>query len=237
MGSNNYFQFKQFRVEQEQSAMKVGIDGVLLGAWANVDGCSQILDVGTGTGLIALMLAQRSEAKITAIEIEKKAALEAAENVSVSPWNERIEVVHTSFQDFAKKCHEKFDLIVSNPPYFSNSFKAANSERTLARHNDTLPFSVLIKLASEMLSEHGRLALIVPGGAIQHLKDLAELNHLFLQHITAIKPKPGKSVNRALLEWGRKQTALKEDCLIIYNRDNSFTEEYIGLTKEFYLKF
>ena len=88
-----------------------------------------------------------------------------------------------------------------------------------------------------MLSEHGRLALIVPGGAIQHLKDLAELNHLFLQHITAIKPKPGKSVNRALLEWGRKQTALKEDCLIIYNRDNSFTEEYIGLTKEFYLKF
>lgn len=237
MGHNTFFQFKQFRIVQERAGMKVGIDGVLLGAWANTTNCSKILDVGTGTGLIALMLAQRSEAKITAIEIEENAAAEAGDNVRLSPWKDRIKVRHISFQDFAEKNTATFDLIVSNPPYFSNASKAATTERSLARHNDKLPFSALIELSTKMLSAMGRLSIIVPFDVMPAIADTAKKSNLFLQRITTVKPKAEKAANRVLLEWGKKETALNESCLVVYNEDNSFTPEYIDLTKDFYLKF
>ena len=217
--------------------MKVGVDGVLLGAWADVSNARNILDVGTGTGLIALMLAQRSLAKITAIEIEEKAATEAKENVTASPWKNRVEIKHISFQEFVKESQDKFDLVVSNPPFFERAQKSQNTNRAIARHNDSLPFSHLIKLSAGILGENGRLAVIVPFDAIRILDGLAQKNHLFLQRITEIKPHPDKATNRVLLEWGKKEGVLKKDCLTIYNTDNSFNSGYINLTKDFYLKF
>lgn len=237
MGKNNYFQFKQFRIEQERSAMKVGVDGVLLGAWTDVSQTKNILDVGTGTGLIALMLAQRSNAQITAIEIEKNAALEAKENIAASPWKNRLEVVNIPFQEYATKQSQKFDLIVSNPPFFSNASKAASNERTLARHNDTLTFVELISYSASLLHEAGSLSLIIPAEAIEELNKLANNNQLYLKRLTQIKPKPAKNVNRILVQWSKTKQQPEFGELIIYQNDGSFTNEYIELTRDFYLKF
>ncbi|MFV0590476.1 MAG: tRNA1(Val) (adenine(37)-N6)-methyltransferase [Draconibacterium sp.] len=237
MGRNNYFQFKQFKIIQEKSAMKVGVDGVLLGAWVKINSTSRILDVGTGTGLIALMLAQRSEAQVTAIEIEENAFREAVANVDASLWQNRIKVYHTSLQQFAKSEVPKFDLIVSNPPFFNRATPAAFAERTIARHNDLLPFSELLKSSAGLLSENGRIALILPLEALSEIQHWAEINELRLYRKTSIIPKTGKKENRVMLELGKKETAFSEDCLTIYNSDGSFTEEYMLLTKNFYLKF
>jgi tRNA1Val (adenine37-N6)-methyltransferase len=129
MGRNNYFKFKQFTVIQEFAAMKVGVDSVILGAWADIDEADSILDIGTGTGLLTLMMAQRSDAKITAIEIDDIAYREALYNVESSPWSNKIRVIHSSFQDFAEKCTSEFDHIVSNPPYFENSSQPEDQRR------------------------------------------------------------------------------------------------------------
>jgi len=217
--------------------MKVGVDSVLLGAWANVEHTSAILDVGTGTGLIALMLAQRSKANITAIEIEEQAAQEATENILASSWNNRVTVRKCSFQDFAKKQTERFDLVVSNPPFFKNAFKAASNERTMARHNDSLPFSALMNLAAQMINASGRVALIVPFDAFFELQEAATVNHLFLLRKTTIRPKAGKPINRLMLEWGKKETSFQQNSLTIFEKDGSFTASYVTLTKDFYLKF
>lgn len=237
MGRNNFFQFKKFKIIQEKSAMKVGVDGVLLGAWVQINSAQRILDVGTGTGLIALMLAQRFDAQITAIEIEEKAFQEAVINADLSIWSERVKVHHTSLQEFAKTNIPKFDLIVSNPPFFSQATRAAYAERTIARHNDLLPFPELISCSASLLNENGRLALILPVEAFDEIQHWTEINKLWLYRKTNIIPKTGKKVNRVMLELGKKETVLVEDCLTMYNSDGSFTEEYVMLTREFYLKF
>lgn len=237
MGRNNYFQFKQFMIFQEKSAMKVGVDGVLLGAWVRINAVARILDVGTGTGLIALMLAQRSEAQITAIEIEEKALLEAAMNANASVWGDRVKLAHLSLQEFATTKTEKFDLIVSNPPFFSQATRAAYAERTIARHNDLLPFSDLISCSASLLNERGRIALILPPEALEEIRSRATENGLWLSRKTNVIPKAEKKVNRVMLELAKKESALDEDFLTIYNSDGSFTEEYVTLTRDFYLKF
>lgn len=237
MGRNNYFQFKQFIVQQEQSAMKVGTDGVLLGSWASVANCKQILDVGTGTGVIALMMAQRSQAQITALEIENNAAIEATRNVANSEWESRIEVRHISFQEFAKTSMAKYDLIVSNPPFFSRSQKTGNNERNLARHNDSLLFSELISYSAELLTACGCLAIIVPVEAINEIETCAAAKKLYLARKTAIQPNISKLANRFLLEFSKKKSALKKDCLIIYDEVGVYSDSYKNLTKDFYLNF
>ena len=237
MGRNTYFQFKQFRIDQANSAMKVGVDGVLLGAWVDLSDAKNILDVGTGTGLIALMLAQRSKAHITAIEIEEKAAKEAAENVKASPWGNRIRVEHVSFQHFNRENPKMFDLIVSNPPFFSNAFKTASNERNLARHNDKLLLSELISGAAWLLNKAGKIALILPISELNVLKELTLQNRFYLQRLTEIKPKPSKSPNRMLVQLGKTELECQKSMLTIYNDDNTFTEGYKELTRDFYLKF
>ncbi|MDP2113785.1 MAG: methyltransferase, partial [Bacteroidota bacterium] len=163
MPRNNYFQFKQFRIIQDKSAMKVGVDGVLLGVWANVSGAKRILDIGTGTGLIALMMAQRNaDARIDAVEIEPDAFQEAVYNIQQSPWNERIQIELCSFQEFAGKAGLKYDLIVSNPPYFTNGHKAPLENRATARHSDSLSLGDLISGAIGLLNETGKIALVLP---------------------------------------------------------------------------
>lgn len=238
MGRNNYFQFKKFTVVQEKSAMKVGTDGVLLGAWINPGVAETILDVGTGTGLIALMLAQRSEAEITAIEIEKNAAGEASENVARSPWKERIKVVHAAFQEFSETNNQAFGLIVSNPPYFSNALKSSNTMRSVARHDEKLPFYKLVQGARKLLRPDGRLAVILPVPAWKEFSDIAGFYGLFPIRILRVKPAPEREPNRILCEFGTAREDLTEETLTILNIDGkSYSDDYKRLTRDFYLNF
>lgn len=238
MAWNNYFQFKQFTIQQDKSAMKVGTDGILIGSWVNVESCSRILDVGTGTGLIALMLAQRSNAKITAIEIETYAATEAEKNVANSNWARQIDVKNISYQDFVKSSEYQFDLIVSNPPFFQNNLKADTQERNLARHNDSLPFTDLVFYSAKSLSDSGRLAVILPMEPAQVLEQLAREHGLFLIRKTEVRPNAKKAVNRVLMEFGKIEAASVSDCLSVYALNGSeYSDEFIQLTKDFYLRF
>ncbi|WP_347839656.1 methyltransferase [uncultured Draconibacterium sp.] len=233
---NNYFRFKQFTIHQEKAAMKVGIDGVLLGSWAKVNNCRLVLDVGTGTGLIALMLAQQSSAKIMAIDVEGNAVIQAQQNVQASPWAEQIQVRKISFQELINDDELKFDLLVSNPPFFQHSLKAGTKERTLARHTDSLPYSVLIEGASRMLSENGRCAFIFPKQAEKEIEHLAEKNNLFLQRKTWVQPKHNKTVNRVLFEFGRNKANVISETLVIYENDGTWTTAFKALTSRYYLK-
>ena len=239
MSRNSYFQFKQFRIVQERSAMKVGVDGVLLGAWADVSGANRILDIGAGTGLIALMMAQRNaDAQIDALEIEQDAFHEALFNIQHSPWHERIQIELCSFQEFAEKSDLKYDLIVSNPPYFTNGHKAPLENRAKARHSDSLPLSVLISGVFGLLNKTGKLALVLPIESLQELTQLADSNNLYVSRICHIKPNPQKPVFRILVELTNSGCIFQEEELMIeFEKHHDYTPEYRELTNAFYLKF
>lgn len=234
---NNYFQFKQFRIVQEKSAMKVGTDGILLGAWANISEVKSILDVGTGTGLIAIMLAQRCDANITGIEIEKNAAKEALININKTPWKDRFAIQNISLQDFGLASKDKFDLIVSNPPFFEKSLKTADKNRKLARHNDSLSFTDLIINTKSLLTQKGHLAVILPFKPAQDFIEIAESEGLNLVRMTMIKPKVAKNANRCLMEFSRIKVDLAKNYLIVYDEIGGYSKEFKLLTKDFYLKF
>lgn len=218
--------------------MKVGTDGVLLGAWADVGGASRILDIGTGTGLIALMLAQRNaEAAIEAVEIEEGAYKQANENIQVSPWKKRISVHLSSFQEYSNQELRIFDLIVSNPPFFVDSLKSPLDGRTLARHNDTLPHSVLIAGVNNLLSLEGKFCLILPYVDSQLFVVDAAMEGLFCNKKVNVHPTPQKKANRVLMQFSRNRTKLEETELLIRDNTSDYSEEYKKLTKEFYLFF
>jgi tRNA1Val (adenine37-N6)-methyltransferase len=232
---NNYFQFKQFKVNQDRCAMKVGTDGVLLGAWVKTDGVNKILDIGTGTGLIALMLAQRSMATIDALEIDPVAAKQAAENVKNSPWNNRIHVICGSFQNFSKENH-KYDLIVCNPPFFRNSLRAPDLQRTIARHNDNLMIGELINGVKKILAPEGKFFIIWPYSDYNLVEKVSSGSGLYANKIVRILPSPGKSIKRVMVEFSFVNLYPEESILVIEkNGRHSYSEEYINLTKEYYL--
>ena len=239
MSRNNYFQFKQFRIIQERSAMKVGMDGVLLGAWADPSGATRILDVGTGTGLIALMMAQKNNrAQIDAIEVDQEAFSEAVLNCKQSSWNDRIELELCSLQEFTERTNCKYDLIVSNPPFFTNGVKAPLESRAQARHSDSLPLDVLISGAADMLFEKGRIALVLPIESLQEIGVLADSNKLFISRLCRVKPNPTKPVFRILIELTNSECVIQESELMIeFEKHHDYTPEYRELTKDFYLKF
>ena len=238
MAGNKWFQFKQFRIIQEKAAMKVGTDAVLLGAWADAANAKNILDVGTGTGIIALMMAQRSVAQITAVEIEKQAAGEAAENAQHSPWSNRISVKNISFQDFTENTNQKYDCIVSNPPFFCNNIKSADKNLALARHNDLLSLTDLADGASKLLSDEGKLSLILPVESASKFIKLA--NQLKFHNIrqTEVRHTFENKAHRFLLEFSKSFSGLNKTALNIYNETGrDYTPEYKNLTRDFYLKF
>ena len=236
--ANNYFQFKEFTVYQDQCAMKVGTDGVLLGAWANLHKAECILDIGTGTGLIALMMAQRSIANIDAIELESSAFQQAKENIGRSRWNDRIRVICESFQKFSGQPNSGYDIIITNPPYFVNSHKTPHKKRTTARHNETLDFDDILGGTKKLLKEQGRFNLILPNTeAMQFIEKASDYN-LFCTRRTYVKPTPKKPPKRVLMEFNSKKKPLTEDYLVIENnKRHHFTEDYRTLTKSYYLYF
>lgn len=238
MAKNNWFQFKQFRIIQERAAMKVGTDGVLLGAWADVSTARTILDIGAGTGLIALMMAQRSEAKVTGIEIEKNAAEEAIENAKNSPWNQQITILNISFQDFVKSKPGLFDRIVSNPPFFTNSQKSKCGNLAMAKHNHLLPWADLAHGITRLLVPDGKLAIILPVTAVSEFVKMAEKEKLFLLRETEVRPNNLKYPHRYLMEFGYNKAETEKNFLNIHN-DNGvgFTDQYKELTRDFYLNF
>lgn len=234
---NQYFRFKQFAIRQENSAMKVGTDGVLLGAWANICEAKRILDVGTGTGLIALMMAQRSNAIVDAVEIDEPSANQAKENVKSSRWSDRVTVYQEAFQDFAKKSTQKYDLIVSNPPYFMQSLKSPEVARTVARHTDQLPYSDLLDGISKLLVKGGRFAGIFPYVEGNVFVAEASVYGLYCNKRVSVLGKTQGAIKRIMLEFSQERLPLVQERLAIRDIDSEYTTEYINLTKDFYLAF
>lgn len=234
--ANSWFRFKQFTVEQNKTAMKVGTDGVLLGAWTTVDGTRRILDVGTGTGLIALMLAQRnSKARIVAIDIDNAAVEQATENFINSPWKERLNASLVDFKDFPLE-GETFDLIVSNPPFFKESLKPALKSRALARHDHLLSHEVLIDKSAELLTDDGRLCVILPYVEGSVFIALAAKKGLFCSRKTNVFPKPDSEIKRLLLEFSRIKSEFVEERLVIEDKGrHGYSKEYLSLTGDYYL--
>ena len=235
---NQWFNFKQFKVWQKESAFKVGTDGVLLGAWCDVKDNSRILDVGTGTGLIALMTAQRSDADIVAIEPDKSSAAEASLNIAKSPWNKRIMILETTLQDYSDNTDLSFDHIVSNPPYFSDSLQNADMRLSRARHNFSLDSVDLLKCAVKLLDDSGMLSVILPYTEANLLIAEACDYGLYCSRMLNVKPLPDKPVKRILLEFTREKKDLSSGFLIIETgKRHNYSHEYRSLTKDFYLDF
>ena len=235
--SNNFFRFKQFTVFQDCCAMKVGTDGVLLGAWTETFKRNNVLDVGTGTGLIALMIAQRNtNATIDAIDIDEGCVMQAKKNVHESRFAHRVVVQKSSFQDFSTRNDNKYNLIVSNPPYFHNSLKSPSLHRNYARHADSLSFYDIISHGVSLLAEGGRISLILPyefkSTVLMHAKTV----DLFAKRITNVFPLPHKPAKRILVEFGMSDTECVEDDLVIELSRHKYTDEYNALTNEFYLQ-
>ena len=229
------FRFKQFAVEQEDVAMKVGTDGVLLGAWANCDNAKRILDIGTGTGVIALQMAQRNnQAQICAVEIDETAAKRARANFDLSPWAERLTVVQTAVQEFAPT--EKFDLIVSNPPYFVDSLLPPDAKRSTARHTHDLTFEELDSAVCLLLDESGKFALILP---VTEFEKYLTLTQLHLVRRCDVCPVECGAVKRIMGEFAKQRpTAIVlENIAIERGKRGDYTDDYRALTKDFYLKF
>ena len=233
------FTFKRFSVSQMRSAMKVGTDGVLLGAWAHfTPEHRRILDVGTGTGLIALMAAQRTEewdADVVAVEIDALSAEDARENFSRSEWAERLSLVECAVQEFCPE--ERFDHIISNPPYFVDSLLSPDASRTAARHTTSLTFEELARSAARLLNPKGALSLVLPYDAVGDITLAAARAGLFLVRREDVRSKPTSAPLRSLLEFGFEPRPTLRTALTIHISGGDYSEEYRTLTKDFYLKF
>lgn len=233
--------------------MKVGTDGVLLGAWTDITGAQHILDIGTGTGLIALMLAQRimphhpslPHAQIDAVEIDEDACIQARENVerascggaSLTLWSKRIQVYHCSIQDFARTCSKRYDLLVSNPPFFENAYKASKKARTVARHSDFLQQLDILQVAEQLLREDGRLAVIYPTEEAKIFQEKAEAFGFFCNRKLYVKPTLESKIKRILMELGKSKLEDQVTTLTIEAARHIYTAEFIALIKDFYLKY
>lgn len=228
--ANNYFAFKQFTIYQDMCAMKVGTDGTLLGAWATPDisGHVSILDVGTGTGLIAIMMAQRyPDSTVTGIEIDRDAAIQAEANVAASPFAGRIKIMNIPLQVMKD---EIFDLIVCNPPYFTNSLKCPDERRSTARHSTTLTYNELASQAARLLGDAGILSVIIPADSKYEMDSAAAIAGLHPRSICTVRTKPEKPVKRYMLSYSTTHNKDIEDSEIIINDD-----EYKKMLKDFYL--
>jgi tRNA1Val (adenine37-N6)-methyltransferase len=233
------FQFKQFSIEQDRCAMKIGTDGVLLGAWTPIENNPfNILDIGTGTGIIALMMAQRSGAQqIDALEIDEDAYEQATDNFENSPWNDRLFCFHAGLDEFVEEPEDEYDLIVSNPPFYAEDYKSENEQRDMARFQDAMPFEDLIEAADLLLSENGIFSVIIPFKEELTFLTLAKDYELYPVKITRVKGTPTAEIKRSLLAFSRNEIAnFLTDELIIENARHIYTPEYIELTKDFYLK-
>lgn len=238
--SNKFrFQFKQFGLNDSKCAMKIGTDGVLLGAWANINQAKNILDIGSGSGLITLMVAQRSNANVCGIEIDEDAAKQSVENIKWSPWSNRITIINSDFIAWCTANNEipKFDHIVSNPPFFNNGPTAPNASRALARHNNSLDYNQLLNLSKELLSEDGKISVISPIDRENDIIFYSTIEHLYIHRITHVYSKEGGKATRILWEFSKRKCSTQHSSIAIRDCNNNYSQDYINLTREFYLNF
>ncbi|MGB5463588.1 MAG: methyltransferase [Aureibaculum sp.] len=232
------FKFKLFTIKQDKCAMKVGTDGVLLGAWVSLHAFpNSILDIGTGTGIIALQLAQRSKAEIIdAIEIDNNAFEQAVENFENSPWNDRIFCYHVSLAAFTNEIDQKYDLIISNPPFYNDEFESNNEARNKARFTSSLSFENLLVSVSKLLSGTGTFTTIIPYKEEANFIKMAEQYQLKVNKICRVQGNKNTEIKRSLLEFSKDQNKIEVTQLIIEKERHQYTDAYQKLVKDFYLK-
>ena len=233
------FKFKQFTIRQDKCAMKIGTDGVLLGSWATVENTpDSILDIGTGTGVIALQLAQRSDAiTIDAIEIDNDAFEQAVENFENSNWADRLFCYHCSLQEFVDEIEDVYDLIIANPPFYTDNFETDNEARNKARFTTSLSFDTLLSSVSKLLSKQGVFSVIIPFKEEADFIALAKKYQLFEQRICRVQGTSESKIKRSLMEFSFKVPKNnKLESLVIEQQRHQYTKDYQNLVKEFYLK-
>jgi tRNA1Val (adenine37-N6)-methyltransferase len=232
------FQFKEFTVEQDQCAMKIGTDSVLLGAWTSIrHNPFSILDIGAGTGILSLMMAQRSRAQtIEAIEIDDDAFEQCAENFENSIWADRLFCFHASLLEYIEAVDDTFDLIICNPPFYSEDYKSDNEARDLARFNDAMPFEHLIYAAVNLLAEDGIFSVVIPNKEESDFIELASRAGLYPKRMLHVKGNPNTEIKRSLIEFSFQEQDVNLSELIIEISRHQYTQDYIDLTKDFYLK-
>lgn len=239
--SKKPFVFKQFSVNQNRCAMKIGTDGVLLGAWAPIENKPfAILDIGSGTGVLSLMLAQRSHAEvIDAIEIDDDAYEQCVDNFESSPWADRLFCYHAALNEFVEEFgdqDDKYDLIICNPPFYSEAFKTDNLQRDMARFQDAMPFEHLLDSVSKLLYETGTFVVVIPFKEETHFTEIASKFKLFPNRFLHIKGNPDSKIKRSLLEFSFRESEKTIENLIIETERHQYTQDYIDLTKDFYVK-
>ena len=233
------FQFKQFSIHHDRCAMKIGTDSVLLGAWCPIDNKPfSVLDIGAGTGILSLMLAQRTHAEqLDAIEIDENAYEQCVENFEASPWSDRLFCYHAGLDEFVDDPEDEYDIIISNPPFYAENYKTDNDSRDLARFQDALPFEELVDAASLLLSENGIFAVIIPNKEEERFIELCAEAELFPVKVTRVKGSHTTPIVRSLLAFKRYElSVLEANELVIEISRHEYTSEYINLTKDFYLK-
>jgi tRNA1Val (adenine37-N6)-methyltransferase len=230
------FRFKQFTIQHQRSSMKVGTDAVLLGAWCELDGARRVLDVGTGCGVIALMVAQRTtEADIWAIDIDSASVDEARENFLHSPWSDRLQARQEDFNNLADA--DGFDLIVTNPPYYNEDVLPPDAVRSAARHTHALSFDQLMRGAARLLKSDGSIALITPVEARDAVTSAATFAGLNLSRLTTVHSSEGKPPKRLLWQWRKQRCVIQRDTLTLHQKGGYPTPQYVELCQDFYLHF
>ena len=234
--SRQPFRFKQFSVSDEHSAMKVNTDGVLLATWSHVPGKGRILDIGTGCGIIALILAQRSHCRIDAIDVHKGSVEDAFRNFENSPWPDRLFAYHSSLKEFAGS--GRYDLVISNPPFFSKSLLSPEETKNIVRHDQSLRIQDLVEAAAKLLNRYGTFSVILPIQRFVDIDHTACRVGLHCRRKTLVFPRSGKPASRIMLEYSFNPVQkVADDALAILNSDNSYTREYRELTGDLYLNF
>ena len=235
---NKPFQFKQFTIQQDKTAMKVGTDGVLLGAWVGLElSPFSILDIGAGTGLIALMMAQRSNAElIDAVELNDEAYEQAVGNFENSDWGDRLFCYHASLQEFTDEIEDTYDLIISNPPFYTSTYKELPKERAMARHSESLSYNDLLKSVAKLLSKNGSCAFIIPFEETSNFITIAKENNLFPTRICSVKGAEKSPFKRSLIQFSFFEKPIEKSELVIEIERHKYTSEYIALVQDFYLK-
>jgi tRNA1Val (adenine37-N6)-methyltransferase len=230
------FQFKRFTIRQDKATLKVGTDGVILGAWADVAGAERVLDIGTGTGLLALMVAQRNEgAQVDAVDIDDASAEQATENVAASPWSDRVRVHRMDVRRM--KSDRKYDLIICNPPFYAGEMASPDPRAGLARHSGELSFEELVEQVDEHLADHGRFACIIPMNREVELAAAFAQRSIHPARRCEVKYLEDRPPKRLLLEFGRGRKDFDPELLVVEHRPGEFTLQYKYLLKDFLLKF